>query len=214
MEGVQNPQAQANNNTDPQNPQAQNQQVQNQEPGRLAQQAGTEPQAQNQEPDPQNPQGAPEAYDFTSALPEGETLDEAISQKFGEICKGMNLTNEQANQMAAYGFEYGKGLIQQMNDMREAQYDKWQEETRKELGADFEKTMNEYGAGLQHLEKTSPEIRKLLSETGVGDRIEIVRAISELGRLVSEDGGVGGGNAKAEKHPCTPIPILITIKEE
>lgn len=92
MEGVQNQQAQANNNTDPQNPQVELQ-VQNQEPGRLAQQAGTEPQAQNQEPDPQNPQGAPEAYDFTSALPEGETLDEAISQKFGEICKGMNLTN-------------------------------------------------------------------------------------------------------------------------
>lgn len=204
MEDVQNQQAQANNNTDPQNPQAQNQQVQNQEPGRLAQQAGTEPQAQNQEPDPQNPQGAPEAYDFTSALPEGETLDEAISQKFGEICKGMNLTNEQANQMAAYGFEYGKGLIQQMNDMREAQYDKWQEETRKELGADFEKTMNEYGAGLQHLEKTCPGIRKLLSETGVGDRIEIVRAISELGRLVSEDGGVGGGNPQGGKTSMYP----------
>lgn len=204
MEGVQNQQAQANNNTDPQSPQAQNQQVQNQEPGRLAQQAGTEPQAQNHEPDPQNPQGAPEAYDFTSALPEGETLDEAISQKFGEICKGMNLTNEQANQMAAYGFEYGKGLIRQMNDMREAQYDKWQEETRKELGADFEKTMNEYGAGLQHLEKTSPGIRKLLSETGVGDRIEIVRAVSELGRLVSEDGGVGGGNEKGGKTPMYP----------
>lgn len=204
MEGVQNPQAQANNNTDPQSPQAQNQQVQNQDPGRLAQQAGTEPQAQNQKPDPQNPQGAPEAYDFTSALPEGETLDEAISQKFGEICKGMNLTNEQANQMAAYGFEYGKGLIQQMNDMREAQYDKWQEETRKELGADFDKTMNEYGAGLQHLEKTSPGIRKLLSETGVGDRIEIVRAISELGRLVSEDGGVGSRNTKGGKTPMYP----------
>lgn len=197
MEDVQNQQAQANNNTDPQ---VQNQQVQEQqaeEPARLAQQAGAEPQAAA-------PQGAPETYDFTSALPEGETLDEAISQKFGEICKGMNLTNEQANQMAAYGFEYGKGLIQQMNDMREAQYDKWQEETKKELGADFQKTMNEYGAGLQHLEKTCPGIRKLLSETGVGDRIEIVRAFSELGRLVSEDGGVGGGNPQGGKTSMYP----------
>lgn len=197
MEGVQNQQAQANNNTDPQ---VQNQQVQEPqaaEPARLAQQAGAEPQAAA-------PQGAPETYDFTSALPEGETLDEAISQKFGEICKGMNLTNEQANQMAAYGFEYGKGLIQQMNDMREAQYDKWQEETKKELGADFQKTMNEYGAGLQHLEKTCPGIRKLLSETGVGDRIEIVRAFSELGRLVSEDGGVGGGNPQGGKTSMYP----------
>lgn len=201
MEDVQNQQAQANNNTDPQvqNQQAQNQQAQNQdlEQGRLAQQAGADPQAAA-------PQGAPETYDFTSALPEGETLDEAISQKFGEICKGMNLTNEQANQMAAYGFEYGKGLIQQMNDMREAQYDKWQEETKKELGADFQKTMNEYGAGLQHLEKTCPGIRKLLSETGVGDRIEIVRAFSELGRLVSEDGGVGGGNPQGGKTSMYP----------
>lgn len=200
MEDVQNQQAQANNNTDPQNQQVQepqNTEPQAAEPARLAQQAGADPQAAA-------PQGAPEAYDFTSALPEGETLDEAISQKFGEICKGMNLTNEQANQMAAYGFEYGKGLIQQMNDMREAQYDKWQEETRKELGADFEKTMNEYGAGLQHLEKTCPGIRKLLSETGVGDRIEIVRAFSELGRLVSEDGGVGGGNPQGGKTSMYP----------
>lgn len=200
MEDVQNQQAQANNNTDPQNQQVQepqNTEPQAAEPARLAQQAGADPQAAA-------PQGAPETYDFTSALPEGETLDEAISQKFGEICKGMNLTNEQANQMAAYGFEYGKGLIRQMNDMREAQYDKWQEETKKELGADFEKTMNEYGAGLQHLEKTCPGIRKLLSETGVGDRIEIVRAFSELGRLVSEDGGVGGGNPQGGKTSMYP----------
>lgn len=200
MEDVQNQQAQANNNTDPQNQQVQepqNTEPQAAEPARLAQQAGADPQAAA-------PQGAPETYDFTSALPEGETLDEAISQKFGEICKGMNLTNEQANQMAAYGFEYGKGLIQQMNDMREAQYDKWQEETRKELGADFQKTMNEYGAGIQHLEKTCPGIRKLLSETGVGDRIEIVRAFSELGRLVSEDGGVGGGNPQGGKTSMYP----------
>lgn len=49
MEGVQNPQAQANNNTDPQNPQVEPQ-VQNQEPGRLAQQAGTEPGTGSAEP--------------------------------------------------------------------------------------------------------------------------------------------------------------------
>lgn len=185
----------ANNNTDPQQGQQQEPQSQVQNPVQ-EQNPGANNQDGNTRLAGEPPQGAPEAYDFTGSLPEGEELDETIAQSFGEICKGMNLTNEQANQMAAYGYEYAKGLMEQVNDQRERQIDSWAEETKKTLGADFDKTMNEYGAGLQYLEKTSPEIRKVLNETGAGNRIEIVRAISELGRLVSEDRGIGGGSTQ------------------
>lgn len=45
-------------------------------------------------------------YDFTGSLPEGYELDENTSNAFGDICRGMNLNNDQANQLAAYGFKW------------------------------------------------------------------------------------------------------------
>lgn len=139
--------------------------------------------------------GAPDSYDFSKALPDGETLDEATSKDFGEICRGLNLTNEEANQVAGYGFQWAQRLIQNVADSREREIDSWATETKESLGANFDKTMNEYGAGLSYIEKTSPNIRQILNQTGAGNRVEVVKAIAELGRLVSEDKGVGGSAA-------------------
>ncbi len=171
-----NPQEPANNNTDPQESGKETNGI------RLAGEAG------------KAEKGAPETYDFTSSLPEGETLDENISREFGNICKEMNLTNEEANKIASYGFEYAKGIARQIAEQQEVQINSWAEETKKELGANFTETMNHYGTGLQYMEKTMPNIRQILNETGAGNRIEIVKAFAELGKLISEDGGAGGGN--------------------
>lgn len=150
--------------------------------------------------------GAPDSYDFSKALPDGETLDEATSKDFGEICRGLNLTNEEANQVAGYGFQWAQRLIQNVADSREREIDSWATETKESLGANFDKTMNEYGAGLSYIEKTSPNIRQILNQTGAGNRVEVVKAIAELGRLVSEDKGVGGsgaGNSGGALYPNT-----------
>lgn len=150
--------------------------------------------------------GALDSYDFSKALPDGETLDEATSKDFGEICRGLNLTNEEANQVAGYGFQWAQRLIQNVADSREREIDSWATETKESLGANFDKTMNEYGAGLSYIEKTSPNIRQILNQTGAGNRVEVVKAIAELGRLVSEDKGVGGsgaGNSGGALYPNT-----------
>lgn len=139
--------------------------------------------------------GAPETYDFKGSLPEGAELDEETAKEFGDVCRSMNLTNQQANDMAKYGYQYAQKVMQAYADQREAEINSWAEDTKKTLGADFQKTMDRYGAGLAYMEKTVPNIRQVLNETGAGNRIEIVRAISMLGRLISEDPGMGGNAA-------------------
>ncbi len=164
------------------------------EPSTLAGGAGepgtqAEPQAE--------PQGAPENYDFTSSLPEGGELDEEIATSFGELCRGMNLTNEQANQMASYGYQYAETIRNAMEEERVNEVKTWGDTARKELGADFDKTVALCGTGVEHIARTIPNIRQVLNETGAGNRIEIIKVFATLGKLLKEDGGVGGNGVGA-----------------
>ena len=141
---------------------------------------------QQQEP---APAGAPEAYDFTSTIPEGVEVDEALSKGFSDLARGMNLTNEQANQMAKFGFDFGQQVAQAVTAQYNAEVAQWGDAAKKELGADFDKVMTTAGAGIEAVEKVVPNIRKALNETGAGNRIEIIRAMEMLGQLVQADPG-------------------------
>ena len=155
----------------------------NQTPGTML---GGNPQ-QQQEPAPAA--GAPEAYDFAGTIPEGVEVDEALTKGFSEVAKGMNLTNEQANQMAAFGFQYGQQVADAVRNQYNAEVTRWGEEAKQQLGADFEKVMSTAGAGLEAVEKVVPNIRQALNETGAGNRIEVIRAMEMLGQLVQADPG-------------------------
>lgn len=152
------------------------------------------------------PQGAPENYDFTSSLPEGGELDEEIATSFGELCRGMNLTNEQANQMASYGYQYAETIRNAIEEERVNEVKAWGDTARKELGADFDKTVALCGTGVEHISRTIPNIRQVLNETGAGNRIEIIKVFATLGKLLKEDGGVGGngvGGTNDNPYPNT-----------
>lgn len=145
---------------------------------------------------PEQPAGAPESYDFTPSLSEGMELDEEVAKEFGDICRELNLTNEQANKLAAYGYGYAAKGIEGYVAQRNAEVSEWGETAKKELGADFDKVVNVAAIGVETLEKTVPGIKAALNETGAGNRIEIIRAMEMLGRLVQEDTArdVGGEN--------------------
>ena len=152
------------------------------------------------------PQGAPENYDFTSSLPEGGELDEEIATSFGELCRGMNLTNEQANQMASYGYQYAETIRNAIEEEQVNEVKAWGDTARKELGADFDKTVALCGTGVEHISRTIPNIRQVLNETGAGNRIEIIKVFATLGKLLKEDGGVGGnsvGGVNDNPYPNT-----------
>lgn len=162
--------------------------------GTLAGGSGNTPQA-----------GAPEAYDFSQSLPDGATLDETVSKEFGDICRGMNLTNEQANQMAQYGYQFANKVMEQKEAQRAGTIKSWGEDARRQLGNTFDSTMAECGAGVQFIERSVPNIRQILNETGAGNRIEFIRVFSALGRAISEDHGTTAGSGSHAKND-NPYP--------
>ena len=164
---------------------------------------GTDTQKEQQE----QPQ-APEAYDFKASIPEGVEVDEAITKDFSEMARGMNLTNEQANQVAAFGIKYGQQVAESIIAQRNAQVAEWGETAKKELGADFEKVMSTAGAGIEAVEKLVPGIRQALNETGAGNRIEVIRAFEMFGHKVREDPGqmVNVGGQAPPQKPTTWYP--------
>ena len=158
----------------------------------------------------QTPQetGAPESYDFRATIPEGVDMDEAITKEYSDIARSMNLTNEQANQVAAFGIKYGQQIADAVRSQYNAEVKAWGEAAKAEMGAKFESTMSTAGAGIEAVEKVVPGIRKALNETGAGNRIEVIRAFEMLGQLVQADPGkmVNAGGTMEQAKPQTWYP--------
>ena len=151
----------------------------------------------------------PEAYDFKASIPEGVEVDEALTKDFSEVARSMNLTNEQANTMAQFGFKYGEQIANAVREQYSAEVSKWGEAAKAEMGANFEKVMSTAGAGIEAVEKVVPGIRQALNETGAGNRIEVIKAFEMLGQLVQADPGKmvnAGGTVDQPKGATTWYP--------
>lgn len=133
---------------------------------------------------------APITYDFKGVVPSDFEFDEAEQAKFVEVIKDMNLSSENANAIAKYGMEWAQGIVRGIGEQILAERREWGENAKQELGADFDKTVQTCGVAVEYLEKTVPGIRQALNETGAGNRIEIIRAFSLLGSLISADPGM------------------------
>lgn len=169
-----------------------------------------EPQGNVNEPEPKQ---EPVTYDFKGVIPENFEFSEEEQGKFVEVIKDMNLSNEQASAIAKYGMEWAQGLVNDIAEQIVAERKGWADTAKQELGADFEKTVKLCGTAIEHVEKSVPGIRQALNETGAGNRIEIIRAFSLLGTMISGDpgmaqqGGVTGVNGVkdeyADRYPNT-----------
>lgn len=163
-----------------------------------AQNAGTQNTGNQNPTGGQNPaqmntilSSTPTVYDFKGSLPEGTELNEETAKAFGDLVRPMGLTNEQANQIAAYGFKWADQLAQEYQNGIEEQNKQYSEETRKTLGAQFEPTMQKVGVAVEHLEKQYPGIKELFSSSPVFSNINVIRAMAEFGSLLAEDQGMG-----------------------
>lgn len=177
------------------------------------QQTNTEPQQQTTPPEPQQqdsgtvlggaqttppePAGAPGSYDFSGSIPDGATLDEKEATNFGNLCRELNLSNEQANKLASYGFGYAQRGFEAYNAQRETEINGWADEAKKDLGTEYDSTVHLAAIGVEALEKTCPGIRDALNTTGAGNRVEFIRAFAMLGKLVQEDPGKGNAGKPA-----------------
>nr|DAG29448.1 MAG TPA: putative protease [Caudoviricetes sp.] len=151
---------------------------------------------QQTQPNPA-PAGAPEHYDFSGSLPQGAELDESEAGNFGNLCRELNLTNDQANKFAKYGMEYAQRVSAAMQDARTAEVAGWADTAKQELGNEYDKTVHSAAIGVEAAEKVVPGLREALNSTGAGNRVEFIRAFAMLGDLVREDPTHDGGAKSA-----------------
>lgn len=139
--------------------------------------------------------GAPEQYaDFT--LPEGVTLDAALSDSFKATSKELGLPQDKAQKLVDLYAKSTKAAIEgQLAEFAEQQKG-WKEATLKALGANADKELAFAAKARDAF--GSPELAKLLEETKLGDRIEIVQMLIKAGKAISEGGFVEGKPAGQE----------------
>lgn len=157
--------------------------------------------------DNENP-AEPVVYDFRESIPEGMELDETTSNEFSEIARGLNLDNAQANQLASYGMAYTQRMMQALENQQAEQQKAWADETRQALGAKFNEEIGFVGTALDKLEPLVPGLRQALNIGGIGNRVEIVKALAQVGRMVAEDNGhaatdTSGAAPSGSRYPNT-----------
>ena len=150
----------------------------------------------------------PEAYDFTQSLPEGMELDQQAANEFSDIARGMNLTNDQANQLAKYGMSYAQNMAKAIAQQQIEEQQAWADETKKALGAKYNEEISYVGTALNKLEPLVPGLRQALNIGGIGNRVEIVKALAAVGRMVAEDSGhaatdTSAGASHSSRYPNT-----------
>lgn len=148
----------------------------------------------------------PEAYDFTQSLPEGMELDQQAANEFSNIARGMNLTNDQANQLAKYGMSYAQNMAETLAQQQIEEQQAWAEETKKVLGAKYNEEISYVGTALNKLEPLVPGLRQALNIGGIGNRVEIVKALAAVGRMVAEDSGHAATDTSAEAPHSSRYP--------
>ena len=144
----------------------------------------------------QEPPKEPTVYDFSKAFESGE-VDQTIADEFSKLLNGVGATQEQAVEMAKCGEKYATDLVTAYETKRQEalveQYKGYEEHTKEVLGNKYDETIAKAGAGIELIEKTIPNIREILAENGLGNRIEVVRIFEKIADMAAEDNNAGGG---------------------
>lgn len=141
------------------------------------------------------PTGAPEAYE-PFKLPEGMEPDPALTAEFSALAKSLNLTQEQAQQLADFDVKRQQGGVAAL----EAQSQKWASDAQadKEFGGD--KFAENLAISKKAMEKfAAPEFRAFLEKTKLGNHPEMLRAWFRVGQAISEDGFTTGRAGSGDK---------------
>lgn len=146
---------------------------------------------------------APAEYaDFD--LPEGIKLDEPVMGEFKGLAKELGLTQEQAQKLVSLGANMQKGNAETFTTQLQAKVDEtakgWATEAKadKEIGGDkFDENLGVAKSALDTF--GTPELKKLLAESRLGNHPEVLRFMYRAGKAISQDGFVPGRASTAAK---------------
>lgn len=144
----------------------------------------------------QEPPTEPIVYDFTKAFESGQ-VDQSIADEFSKMLNGVGATQEQAVELAKFGNKYAIDLVTAYETQKQQalaeQYESYKENAQQVLGNKFDETVTKAGAGVEVVEKTIPNIREILAENGLGNRVEVIQLFAQIASMAGEDNNAGGG---------------------
>ena len=139
----------------------------------------------------------PTVYDFSTAF-EGGEIDQTIADEFSKMLNGVGATQEQAVELAKFGNKYATDIVSayetQKQEALKAQYDGYAETAKETLGVKFDETVSRAAAGVEAVEKTIPNIREILAENGLGNRLEVIQLFAHIANMAGEDNNAGNGS--------------------
>ena len=149
----------------------------------------------------QEPPAEPVVYDFTKAFESGE-VDQTIADEFSKMLNGVGATQEQAVELAKFGNKYATDLVTAYETKRQEalveQYESYRENAQQVLGNKFDETVAKAGAGVEVVEKSIPNIREILAENGLGNRVELIQLFATIAGMASEDSNTSNSKPATE----------------
>ena len=160
---------------------------------------GKDPQA---EPAPEvNPEDAvPEKYEDFQA-PEGVTLDTEVTDEFKTLANEMKLPQKKAQQVADLGVKMLNKWQANQTEAISNTISAWAEQTRADKDIGGGKLDENLSVAKRALDTFgTPELRKMLNESGLGNHPEIIRFMYKAGQTLGEDNIVlGKGSGQTDK---------------
>lgn len=149
----------------------------------------------------QEPPAEPVVYDFTKAFESGE-VDQTIADEFSKMLNGVGATQEQAVELAKFGNKYATDLVTAYEAKRQEalveQYNNYVEHTKEVLGNKYDETVAKAGAGVEIVEKSIPNIREILAENGLGNRVELIQLFAQIAGMAGEDSNTSNSKPATE----------------
>lgn len=142
----------------------------------------------------------PETYELK--MPEGVELDKAAADEFTAIAKELKLDQATAQKLADVAAAQALRRVEQ----HVQQVTAWAEQVKadKEIGGDkFDENLGVARKALSTF--GSPELAKLLDDSGFGNHPEIVKAFYKVGKAISEDRFVGGAAKGNDTDPAKKL---------
>lgn len=159
------------------------------------------------EGDSDKPQGAPESYEFKA--PEGIVLDDAVIGEFSTVAKELGLTQDAAQTIVE---KLAPKIAERTAAQQAEAFANYRAELAKQAKTDKEFGGDKFDANSAVAKKAldafgTPELSKLLNESGLGDHPEVIRAFYRAGKAISQDGFVPGGMqpTKGEQDAATKL---------
>lgn len=144
--------------------------------------------------------GEQEPINYELSLPDGYTFDEEIKNGLVEFAKQKNLTQEETQKLADLGVK--------MREKEAALFQETQKQWIEQIKSDpvlGGAQLNENIAVAKKAIDTfgTPELKKLLNDTGFGNHPEVVSAFYKIGKSISEDKLViGQGKPRPAADPA------------